>query len=149
MNFPNKEGFSPFLQYVKIFVEKMGNNTFARQIRECLLWNSFKYGLAYAKYNVCDQTLFEALPEEDDYKSAVQKIQEEKIIELGQKYLEELFTLPFIQLCKILIEKGADPMLKVQKLQFYREFDEHKRLSLSMAENRQVAQLMQIDTSAP
>jgi hypothetical protein len=47
--------------------------------------------------------------------------------DLIKKYLYELFTLPFIELLKIFISKGADPHMKVGKTAFYRELDEHKR----------------------
>jgi hypothetical protein len=35
--------------------------------------------------------------------------------------------LPFIEFLKLIISKGADPLRKVDKTEFYRELDEHKK----------------------
>jgi hypothetical protein len=46
---------------------------------------------------------------------------------LRAKYFKDLITTPFIFLLRVLIQKGADPHAKVEKLEFYRELDQHKR----------------------
>lgn len=47
--------------------------------------------------------------------------------QLIKTYIKSLITVPFIDFLKVLIEKGADPHAKVDKIEFYRELDEHKR----------------------
>lgn len=49
----------------------------------------------------------------------------------------ELFTIPFIDLLKTMIAKGANCHQKVDKTKFYRELDEHKRHLMTVNEGRE------------
>lgn len=53
-----------------------------------------------------------------------------------KKYKKILITVPFIAFLKILIDKGADPHAKVDKIEFYRELDEHKKTIALVGEAR-------------
>jgi cupin superfamily acireductone dioxygenase involved in methionine salvage len=65
-----------------------------------------------------------------------------------KSYTYQLFTLPFIELLKFIISKGADPLMKVGKTKFYRELDEHKRHLAMVGESRDIVSAvnMQINT---
>jgi hypothetical protein len=56
---------------------------------------------------------------------------------LIKSYIKSLVTVPFIELLKVLIEKGANPHAKVDKIEFYRELDEHKRTIALVGEARE------------
>ena len=45
--------------------------------------------------------------------------------------------MPFIELLKIMISKGANCHSKVDKTKFYRELDEHKRHLMTVNEGRE------------
>ena len=47
--------------------------------------------------------------------------------QLIKEHIKTLITLPFIEFLKLIISKGADPLRKVDKTEFYRELDEHKK----------------------
>ena len=141
MNSLDKDGFSPFLAYVKSYVNKLACNEFSQKIRSCLLWNSWKHKQNYSSYVVTNQSVYDQSYQQDvEYGKArdYQNIPELKLQELIKKYTYELFTQPFIEFLKILISKGADPHMKVGKLQFYRELDEHKRHLLTVNDARDV-----------
>jgi hypothetical protein len=78
------------------------------------------------------------------------KLTPEQIETLTNKYLYELFTLPFIELMRTVIKKGANASQKVEKTKFYRELDEHKRHLMTVSEGREaidaVQHTMQINT---
>ena len=57
--------------------------------------------------------------------------------ELIKTYLKSLVTVPFIEFLRTLIIKGADPHAKVDKIEFYRELDEHKRTLALVGEARE------------
>lgn len=84
----------------------------------------------------------------------IQQIPEDKMQQLIKSYIKSLITVPFIEFLKVLIEKGADPHAKVDKIEFYRELDEHKRTIALVGEAREGIQAgqgpneeMQIDTT--
>ena len=68
--------------------------------------------------------------------------------------MKSLVTVPFIEFLRTLIIKGADPHAKVDKIEFYRELDEHKRTLALVGEAREGIMAghgpneeMQIDTN--
>lgn len=68
--------------------------------------------------------------------------------------MKSLVTVPFIEFLRTLILKGADPHAKVDKIEFYRELDEHKRTLALVGEAREGIMAghgpneeMQIDTN--
>ena len=74
--------------------------------------------------------------------------------QLIKTYIKSLITVTFIDFLKVLIEKGADPHAKVDKIEFYRELDEHKRTIALVGEAREGIlagqgpnEEMQIDTT--
>jgi hypothetical protein len=67
----------------------------------------------------------------------IQQIPEDKMQQLIKSYIKSLITVPFIEFLKVLIEKGADPHAKVDKIEFYRELDEHKRTITLVGEARE------------
>ena len=74
--------------------------------------------------------------------------------QLIKTYIKSLITVPLIDFLKVLIEKGADPHAKVDKIEFYRELDEHKRTIALVGEAREGIlagqgpnEEMQIDTT--
>jgi hypothetical protein len=64
-------------------------------------------------------------------------LHEDKVKPLVQKYLESLITEPFIALLNLLVLKGANPHAKVDKNEFYRELDLHKRRIAMVGEARE------------
>jgi hypothetical protein len=64
-----------------------------------------------------------------------------------------LFEQPFVDLLKYLVRHGANPLAKVEKLQYYRQLEEQREKILNSnfedeAVNRSVeADVMMIDTS--
>ena len=52
----------------------------------------------------------------------------------------ELVTEPFIELLRLLVQKGADVHSRVDKLEFYRELDLHKRHIALLGEARDQVQ---------
>ena len=79
--------------------------------------------------------------EEENYRNQisrdVQQIPEDKMQQLIKTYIKNLITVPLIAFLKTLIEKGADPHAKVDKIEFYRELDEHKRTIALVGEARE------------
>ena len=74
--------------------------------------------------------------------------------ELIKTYTQTLVTLPLIEFLKTIIQKGANPHSKVDKIEFYRELDEHKRTIVLVGEAREGIMAghgpdeeMQIDTN--
>ncbi len=53
------------------------------------------------------------------------------------KFLDSLITDPFIFLLRLVVSKGANPQTKVDKTEFYRELDEHKRRLAMVGEARE------------
>ena len=69
---------------------------------------------------------------------------EENFEPLVNQILETLITEPFIALLKLLVNKGANPHAKVDKLEFYRELDEHKRRLAMVSEAKEGLPLVNI-----
>jgi len=57
--------------------------------------------------------------------------------ELIETYIRSLVTVPLIDFLRIIIAKGANPHAKVDKIEFYRELDEHKKTVALVSEARQ------------
>jgi len=55
----------------------------------------------------------------------------------AKKLLETLILKPFIELLRILVKAKADPSAKVDKLEFYRELDQHKQKLYLVEEARE------------
>jgi len=51
--------------------------------------------------------------------------------------MDSLITEPFIALLKLLVLKGANPHAKVDKIEFYRELDQHRRHIAMVGEARE------------
>jgi hypothetical protein len=43
---------------------------------------------------------------------------------LSKEFMDEIIVKPFINLLQVLIENGADPKARVQKLKYYRGIEE-------------------------
>jgi hypothetical protein len=55
----------------------------------------------------------------------------------GDKLLAKLVLDPFIKLLRMLVKAEADPLAKVDKLEFYRELDKHKQKLFLVEETRE------------
>jgi hypothetical protein len=49
---------------------------------------------------------------------------------MAKEFFDQIIAKPFINILKVLIEKGADPHAQVQKLKKYRDLEEQKRIEL-------------------
>lgn len=56
--------------------------------------------------------------------------------------MNKILVEPFIEILKTLVKAGADPLVKVEKLEFYRELDKHKQKLLLVEETREGVQLV-------
>ena len=154
INCLDSNGFTPFLQFVGQFVEGEKKGTFANLVRPIIEWNVFKHKTAYAKYSVTNRLCYDHTPIDDDQNyrnnryADQQGIPETKMQELIKNAVRNLFTTPFIDFLKFFVGKGADPHAKVDRLEFYRELDEHKRHMQVVGEGREATALaQQIDTT--
>lgn len=60
--------------------------------------------------------------------------------------MKTLITEPFIALLKLIVNKGANPNTKVDKIEFYRDLDEHKRRLAMVGEAREGLSLVNTKT---
>ena len=60
--------------------------------------------------------------------------------------MKTLITEPFIALLKLIVNKGANPHTKVDKIEFYRDLDEHKRRLAMVGEAREGLSLVNTKT---
>lgn len=118
-------------------------------VRPIIEWNVFKHKTAFEKYTVTNSLCYDHTPIDDDknYRNNrfadQQSIPETKLQELMKTAVRDLFTLPFIAFLKQFVGKGADAHAKVDRLEFYRELDEHKRHMQVVGEGREAAALVQ------
>ena len=61
--------------------------------------------------------------------------------------MKTLITEPFIALLKLIVNKGANPNTKVDKIEFYRDLDEHKRRLAMVGEAREGLSLVNTKTT--
>lgn len=62
---------------------------------------------------------------------------------LVEKFIDQLVTSPFIALLSQLVQWGARTSVCVDKLEFYRELDQHKRQVLGINEVREEYQMVE------
>ena len=142
MNVLDKQGFTPFLIYVKSFIGE--RQTLAGKISNILLYQEFKHKRATNKYEISNSDIFDfELPNNQrdprfaayntwvntrhQIENNSKRLNPEELQDMISKHFDSLIVEPFIALLKSLIEKGANPKATVDKLEFYRELDKHKQ----------------------
>lgn len=54
-----------------------------------------------------------------------------------RKTMAEIVTNPLIELLRLMVSAGSDPLAKVDKLEFYRDLDQHKQKLFLVEETRE------------
>ena len=131
-NVLNKDGFTPFLAYVKQLTDQVDNLETA--ITRELLYADWKQKQNFGVHEIQNIHLFDPLTSSlSDQKYNEFKNQNSihggdnvsyfttfEMKDKAQKLLETLILKPFIDLLSILVKAKADPSAKVDKLEFYR-----------------------------
>lgn len=148
-NVLNKDGFTPFLAYIKQFTDQVENLETA--ITRELLYADWKQKQNFGLHEIKNIHLFDpSCNSMSDFNYLQFKNQNSmhsgenvsyftafELKEKAEKLLSTLILKPFIELLKILVGANADPHAKVDKLEFYRELDQHKQKLYLVEEARE------------
>jgi hypothetical protein len=120
------------LRYVQRFVDNC-KIQFRSLVEPILKWNIYKYKTGYNRYQISNKLVFDQSEIQNDeafqreLHKNLQFIPHEKHEELIKQYIKQIFILPFIEFLQMFVAKGANPHAKVDRLEFYRLLDEHKK----------------------
>ena len=132
MNTLNKEGFTPFLAYVRGFCEMQ--DELMTKIKRELAYQIYLHKQRSDLYVINNIDLFSPKSTKDkDYQKHlslnrhVQYIDEHQRELIEKKIFHTLLAQEFVKFLQFMVENGANPHATVDKLEFYRKLDDHKK----------------------
>lgn len=146
-NVLNKDGFTPFLAYIRHFAEQV--DLFENAIKNELQYAEWKKKQHFGNHVIQNIHIFDVTCNSNSdtaynewrIQNAVggttSYFNEFELKDMTAKNLARLVTKPFIELLTLMVEAGADPLAKVDKLEFYRELDKHKQKMFLVEETRE------------
>lgn len=162
------EGFTPFLAYVTAFIDQ--RTSLMTAIGNELNYQEYLHKDRVANYNITNLDIFKSRHAKDKAYGEFQRTASSKFfldatkkLELHKKFFHTLIAQPFVNFLVELIEQGVNPHARVEKLEFYRKLDEHKKhlvllgdqrnanaaADVLMNEEQKAGNVSMIDTSGP
>jgi hypothetical protein len=146
-NVLDKDGFTPFLAYLKHFTERI--DMLDQCVKQELQYAEWRQKQNFQTHQVMNVHLFDhTCNSSSDQQYQAWKVQnampggtnyfvEFEMKEKASKTLAQIVINPFIDLLRLMVQHGADPRAKVEKMEFYRELDKHKQKLTLVEEARE------------
>ena len=148
VNVLNDRGFTPLLAFVARFVRDY--ESIKDKVKQELAYQEYLHQRNTEQYEITNLDLFKPRSVSDqgyeDYKrthSGQGYISATQRMELELNFNRKLISEPMLALIHFMAERGADVHAKVEKVEFYRKLDEHKKHLLVLHEQRGSVQAVQ------
>ena len=131
MNTLNKEGFTPFLAYIRRFCEMQ--DELMTKIKQELAYQIYLHKERTDLYVINNKDLFspkstkDAAYQQHITLNRLAQLDPKQIERLETRYFHTLIAQEFVKFLQFMVEKGANPHATVDKLEFYRKLDDHKK----------------------